>query len=185
MLEKELENKEEMQENQKYKLPPWMKKWLDVKMLLLAGIIGRMAWTTFTTGAEVQYQTHFQESLQTDAAKAILKKQNVEDMDDALTDKNFLAKAFSSDGIIDEIDKQIKIAKQHIIDEVVSADSSKIDFVGGIAVGAELRDEAIMPILIKLVKAIDNGELVFKADIEDMIEDEVKNRVSRTVRANF
>lgn len=161
------------------------KGFFDAKGLLLLGIVGKLAWDMFTTGAEVKYQLHFQETLKTDGAKNIISSQIIGEMDEALEDKNFLAKAFSSDGIIDEIDKQIKIAKKHIVDDVLKADSSKIDFVGGIAVGAELRDEAIMPILIKLVKAINDGDLVFKADIEDMIESEVKKRLSRNVRADF
>lgn len=174
-----------MSKEDKFKIPEKYKKWLDAKMIIILGIVGKMAWDIFTTGAEIKYQQHFQETLKTNGAKNIINEQISNKMDNALEDKNFLAKAFSAEGIIKEIDKQIDIAKQHIVDEVVAADSSKIDFVGGIAIGAELRDEAIMPILIKLVKAIDNGDLVFKADIEDMIESEVKKRLSRNVRADF
>lgn len=168
-----------------FKIPEKYKKFIDGKLILLLGVIGKMVWDTFTTGAEVKYQQHFQETLKTEGAKNIITKQITAEMDNALEDKNFLAKAFSSEGIIDEIDKQIDISKKHIVDEVVAADSSKIDFIGALGVGAEVRDEAIMPMLIELIKAIDNGDLVFKEDIEDLIESEVDKRLTRTVRANF
>lgn len=184
MSEKELENKEYVKE-EGWKMPPKLKKWFDIKLLLLLGVVGKMLWTTFTTGAEVQYQAHFQESLQTVGAKAILKTQMASEMDDALEDKNFLAKAFSSDGIIDEIDKQIVIAKKHIVDEVVSADSSKIDFVGYIGAGSGIRNEDILPMFVELMKAIDNGELIFKSELDEYIKKEVKKQTTRVVRADF
>jgi len=186
MSENKLENKEYVKDKDKsWKIPPKLKNWIDMKMVIILGIVGKMAWDMFTTGAEFKYQIHFQETLKTDGAKNIIHEQITNEIDGALEDKNFLAKVFSADGIINEIDKQISRAKQHIVDEVFIADSSKIDFVGTIAVGADLRDESIMPMLIDLVVAIKEGDLIFRDDIEDVIEDEVERRLTRTVRADF
>ncbi len=173
-----------MSKEDKFKIPEKYKKWLDAKMIIILGIVGKMAWDTFTTGAEIKYQQHFQETLKTNGAKNIINKQISNKMENALEDKNFLAKAFSAEGIIKEIDKQIDVAKQHIVDEVVAADSSKIDFIGALGSGSGIRDEDIMPMLIELVTAINNGELLFKTDVEKYIEKEVKRRM-RVVRADF
>lgn len=167
-----------------FKIPEKLKKWLDMKMILIMGIVGKMAWDMFTTGAEVKYQIHFQETLKTDGAKNIIHTQIVDEMDNALEDKNFLAKAFSSDGIIAEIDKQISIAKKHIVDEVIVADSTKIDFIGAVAIDSDLRDEKIIPAIAMLVKAYENGDILLKDDVEEYIKEEVKKRM-RTVRADF
>ena len=169
---------------EKFKLPEGLKKWFDTKMIIILGIVGKMIWDTFQVGAEVAYQQHFQETLKTEGAKNIIGEQISTKMDYALEDKNFLSKAFSAEGIIIEIDKQVDIAKQHIVDEVVAADSSKINLVSGLGVLSGIRDEEVMPLLSRLLKAVDDGDLIFKEDIEDLIEDEVKKR-TRTVRADF
>ena len=170
---------------EKFKLPDGVKKWLDMKMLIILGIVGKMAWDTFTTGAEVKYQQHFRETLKTDGAKNIIQNQIVSEMEGALEDKNFLGKAFSAKGMIHEIDKQVGIAKQHVIDEVIAADSSKINLVSGLGVMSGIRDEEVMPLLGKLLKAINDGELIFKDEIEELVKDEVKKRTSRRVTANI
>lgn len=170
---------------EKFKLLEGIKKWFDTKMIIILGIAGKMIWDTLQVGAEVKYQQHFQDTLKTDGAKNIIDEQIYSRMDNALEDKNFLSKAFSAEGIIIEIDKQIDVAKQHIVDEVVAADSSKINLVSGLGILSGIRDEDVMPLLSKLLKAVDDGDLIFKEDIENLIEDEVKRRVSRSVRAEF
>ena len=168
-----------------FKIPPSIKKWFDTKMLLILGIAGKMIWDTFQVGAEVKYQQHFQETMKTEGVKNIVKTQITDEIDFAMDDANLWKKAFGNDHLIDFVSDKVSEAKQHIVNEVVAADSSKINFVSGIGVLAGKRDEDIMPILAKIVKAIDDGEILFKDDIEEYIEKEVKRRTTRTVRADF
>jgi len=184
MSGKDLKDKDYVKE-EKFKIPAKYKKWLDAKMIIILGIVGKMAWDTFTTGAEVKYQQHFQATLKTEGAKNIVKDQITLEIDNAMDDANLWKKAFGNDHLIDYVSDKVAEAKQHIVDDVLRADTSKIDFVGGLGVLTGKRNEDIMPMLAEIIKLIDDGELMTKDDAEKMIEAEVKKRVTRTVRANF
>ncbi len=160
------------------------KGFFDTKGLLLLGVVAKLAWDTFQVGAEVKYQAHFQETMKTDGVKNIVKTQIVEEIDGAMDDANLWKKAFGNDHLVDYVSDKVAEAKQHIVDDVLRADTSKIDFVSGLGVLSGKRNEDIMPILAKIVKAIDDGDIMFKDDVEKYIEKEIKRR-TRNVRANF
>jgi len=152
------------------------KKFLDAKGWAVLGLlvmqVGSWAVNAFTDTVAVGAETKMNNAIDSR-------------IETAMNDANMLSKAFSSDKLLYEINKQVKIAKQEVKNEVYAADSSKIDFIGALGVGATLRDEEIMPMFVQLLISIDNGELLFKKDIEDLIEKEVEKRISRTVRASF
>jgi hypothetical protein len=168
-----------------FKIPPSIKKWLDAKTVIILGVVAKMVWDTFQVGAEVKYQEHFRETLKDEKSIDIVDTRVAMGINVAMDDANLWKKAFGNDHLLDFVSDKVSEAKQHIVDEVVSADSSKINFVSGLGVLAGKRDEDIMPILAKIVKAIDDGDILFKDDIEDYIEREVKRRTSRVVRADF
>ena len=167
------------------KIPPSIKKWLDTKMIIILGVVAKMIWDTFQVGAEVKYQEHFRETLQTEKSIDIVDTRVAMGIDVAMDDAQLWKKAFGNDQLLDFVSEKVDEGKQFVIDEVISADSSKIDFIGGLGVGSGLRNEAIMPILVKIIKAIDKGDLMFKDDVEEYIDREVKKQTTRVVRANF
>jgi hypothetical protein len=152
------------------------KGFFDAKSLMLLGVIAKVLWDTFSVGIEAQKQAVFQENLKTPIAKSIRKAETLIIMDEALEDKNIWHKVMTNDNLISIIDDEVHKAKQLIVDEVLTADSTKTDFISAIAMNSDLRDEKIIPAISKLIKAVENGELIFKDDIEDFIEREVKRR---------
>ena len=160
------------------------KKFLDAKGWMVLGLLATQigGWVvdafteTIAVGADTQINTKIDSRIET-----------------AMDDANLWRKVITNDNLITIIDSEVAKAKQHIVDEVLEADEKKIDFIGGLGVGAKLRDEEIMPMFVQLLISIDNGELIFKDDIKDLIaeevekevEKEVKKRLTRTVRGSF
>jgi len=164
----------------KSKIPEKYKKFFDTKMIIILGIVGKILWDTFTTGAEVKYQKHFQETMQTSGVKMIIKSQISSAMDDANIWKKALANEHLSSFALEAANK----AKEEISKQILLQDSSKVNLISTLGLGSGIRDEEIVPILVGLLKAIDNGDLIFKEDIEELIEEEVDDNI-RTVRAGF
>ena len=151
-------------------------KFLDAKFWAILGLISMQIYNsvaeTVSVGAETQVNTKIDSRIVS-----------------AIDDANMWHKLAASPHFLKAVYKY----KGQIADEMLKADSSKIDFVSYIGSGSGIRNEDILPMFVELMVAIDNGELILKSDIEDIIAEEVKEQVkiqvrkalSRTVIAKF
>ncbi len=152
--------------------PNKLKSFFDAKAFAILGLIVMQIWGSFsdvvTTGVDAKINTQIDNRIESK-------------IEDANTWKKVLSNTHLAEFAFDKVQE----AKGEIVKEVLSADSAKIDFINAIGVGSGIRNEDVTPILIKLVEAIDNGDLIFRKDIEEIIKKEVKKATTRYVNANF
>lgn len=148
---------------------PKSKKFLDAKGYAILGLIIMQSagyvidyfTETVSIGAETQVNTKIDSRIEA-----------------AIDDANMWHKLAASPHFLKEVYKY----KSQIADEMIKADSSKIDFVSYIGSGSGIRNEDILPMFVELMVSIDNGDLIFKEDIEAIISEEVKEQVKKEVK---
>jgi hypothetical protein len=136
-------------------------------MVLIGGIFagGVMVWEYVQKGRE---QEKF-EQFKSDALRLVEQESKL---------PNLLTKIMESDFIRDFADDKQALIESTIVDQVLREDSAKVGLQTYLGRETGMRDEDIYPLLAKLIKAYNDGQIMTEDDVKEMIR-------KRTINANF
>jgi len=154
-----------------------IKEKLKLEVIAIIGLIVMQCWGYFsefiTAGAEVKFQQQVEAVYQN-----IAFKNKVDSLFQAnMQDPSVLRMILASEAVGEFAQGNAIKVEQAIVDRVLSEDSSKISTVGYLGQATGLRDEVILPLLAKILKAYEEGEI--------MTKDQVESLLTRRIRGTF
>lgn len=163
-------------EQQKVKEPSYwerLKKAASLKsiavIIALGYLVGEKAIDLMSTGAEVEFNNKVGAAVQ-------VKMKDKDFVSELIKDPVFLNAILESDDV-KEYSKDVgQEIRNQIVEEVSKSDSVKVSTRAHVAKELDIRDEAYFPLLVSVLRAYKDGELMTKEDADDYIKEEIRRQ---------
>lgn len=156
-----------------------MKKALDAKTIVVAlavlGYIGEKAWGWMQVGAKAEFEIEVESTFTGDAFEDavdslfLVNAKKPENLDLILESEE--VKKFS--------EKAGKEIHDQIVENVTKNDSNKISMRAFVGASADIRDDAVLPLLAELLKEYKAGNLMTKRQADAYVSRKIKSMVDR------
>ena len=150
-----------------------LKKLFKDNIIAVVLSIGVVGWTfvkdLISTGADVKFNERVFVVIQSDVSRKYIEGLIYKAIDNEMNDPFALMEILSSQHVSEYAEEKAQEVREAVKNEIMRNDSAKGDLIHDLGIGTGMRNEDIMPELIKLLKAFRRGDL----------------NGSRNVRANF
>ena len=138
-----------------------------VLIVLVLGVVGKQVWDYVQKGAQVDVDNHIEEivvkSLQKDEVVRIL-----------LQNPNVVRMILESDEVKEFTEQAGQDIHDKIVEDVTRSDTNKVSMRSFVGMEAGVRDEQVLPILAKIVKAWNEGEITTNKQLEEYVDREIR-----------